>query len=62
MSDNEPMRRSPAVEPDDWVDVYDRVADYGHDAVDAGIDADGVVQALRKAADEIEREREEDDR
>jgi isopropylmalate/homocitrate/citramalate synthase len=58
MSDrqDEPMRRTPGVsyEPDDRADVLDFVADYGFDAIDAGVPKASVVAALREAADEIE--------
>jgi len=57
MATEEPMRRTPGVsyEPEDGADVLDFVADYGYDAIDAGVDADAVVTALEEAADEIRR-------
>jgi len=57
MSNDEPMRRTPGVryEPDDHTDVLDFVADYGYDAMEAGVAPDAIVAALREAADEIER-------
>jgi hypothetical protein len=53
---DEPMRRTPGItyEPESRLDVLDFVADYAHDAVDAGVDRDEVVAALRDVADEVE--------
>jgi len=53
---DEPMRRTPGVtyEPADKADVLDFVADYGLDAIDAGVDPMTVVIALEEAAKEIE--------
>jgi hypothetical protein len=48
------MPRSNAVTPDDRTDVLDYVADYGHDAVDAGVPPAAVASALREAAREID--------
>ena len=56
MNTNEAMRRTPGVnyEPDGYVDVLDFVADYSHDAIDAGVSQEKVAEALRDAADELE--------
>lgn len=56
MTDDEPMRRTPGIsyEPDGGDDVLDFAADYARDAIDAGVEPTAVVDALRKAADEIE--------
>lgn len=55
MSD-EMMCRTPGVnyEPDSRTDVENFVADYGYDAIDAGVHPKQVAAALRAAADELE--------
>ncbi|WP_050051451.1 hypothetical protein [Halostagnicola sp. A56] len=50
------MRRTPGVnyEPDSRTDVEDFVADYGYDAIDAGVHPKQVAAAIRVVADELE--------
>ncbi|SFT04393.1 hypothetical protein [Halostagnicola kamekurae] len=50
------MCRTPGVnyEPDSRTDVEDVVADYGYDAIDAGVHPKQVAAAFRAAADELE--------
>jgi len=57
------MRRTPGVnyEPSTKSDVLDFVADYAHDAVDAGVHDHAVVRALEEAAEEIEAEYQDSD-
>lgn len=42
------------VDPETRADILDFVGDFAHDAVDLGIPADEVADALRDVADEIE--------
>jgi len=57
------MRRTPGVnyEPSTEANVLDFVADYAHDAIDAGVPEDAVVRALEEAAEEIEAEYQDTD-
>lgn len=55
MSDNEPMRRTRMASiPGNRGAVLDHVADYAYDAIDAGVEPEAVVSALREAAGEVE--------
>ncbi|GAA2771940.1 hypothetical protein GCM10010451_66220 [Streptomyces virens] len=49
----ETMTRTGAVEPHSVASFEDHVADYAHDAIDAGLEPVDVVEALRTVEDEI---------
>jgi len=61
MSDDGSMQRTRlASKPEATHDVEDYVADYCHDAVDAGIHPAEVIVALQRVEEEIEERRVED--
>lgn len=59
MTDDE-MRRTTALTPRNYAAVEDFLADYALDAAEAIDDADGVAQALRHAAEEVDYQARED--
>lgn len=58
----ETMTRTGAVEPHSVASFEDHVADYAHDAIDAGLEPVDVVEALRTVEDEIVADLEEGSR
>jgi len=55
MAENDPMPRVPGVkyEPQEYHDIVDFIADYCHDAIDAGMWPEEVISGLQDVEAEI---------